>query len=38
MGLGILATLTGCPKKPFPPDLMARIAAQIRAAGEGGPR
>jgi len=27
MGLGILATLTGCPKKPFPPDLMARIEA-----------
>ncbi|MFN8641390.1 MAG: hypothetical protein U0802_06930 [Candidatus Binatia bacterium] len=27
MGLGILATLTGCPKKPFPPDLQARIEA-----------
>lgn len=27
MGVGLLATLTGCPKKPFPPDLMARIEA-----------
>jgi hypothetical protein len=32
MGLGILATLTGCPKKPFPPDLMARIEAAANKA------
>ena len=32
MGLGMLATLTGCPKKPFPPDLMARIEAAANKA------
>jgi anti-sigma factor (TIGR02949 family) len=36
------SVLTGVRQKlrqlSVPPDLMARIAAQIRAAGEGGPR
>lgn len=32
MGVGILATLTGCPKKPVPPDLMARIEAAANKA------
>lgn len=32
MGLGLVATLTGCPKKPFPPDLMARIEAAANKA------
>ena len=27
MGVGLMATLTGCSAKPFPPDLMARIEA-----------
>ncbi len=32
MGLGLLATVTGCPKKPFPPDLQARIEAAANKA------
>jgi hypothetical protein len=32
MGAGLLATLTGCPKKPVPPDLMARIEAAANKA------
>ena len=33
MGLGLLATVTtGCPKKPVPPDLMARIEAATNKA------
>lgn len=32
MGLGLLATMTGCPKKPFPPDLQARIEAAANKA------
>ncbi|MBX3028127.1 hypothetical protein KF840_24835 [bacterium] len=32
LGVGLLATLTGCPKKPFPPDLQARIEAAANKA------
>lgn len=32
IGLGLVTTLTGCPKKPFPPDLMARIEAAANKA------
>ena len=33
MGLGLLATVTtGCPKKPVPPELMARIEAAANKA------
>ena len=33
MGLGLLATVTtGCPKKPVPPELMARTEAAANKA------
>jgi hypothetical protein len=32
MGVGLLGALTGCPKKPVPPDLMARIEAAANKA------
>jgi hypothetical protein len=33
VGLGLIATVTtGCPKKPVPPDLMARIEAATSKA------
>jgi len=32
IGLAMVASLTGCPKKPVPPDLMARIEAAANKA------
>jgi hypothetical protein len=32
LGLGLMASLTGCPNKPVPPDLMARIEAAANKA------
>jgi len=32
LGLGLMVSITGCPKKPFPPDLAARIDAAANKA------
>ncbi len=32
LSLGLMVSITGCPKKPVPPDLMARIEAAANKA------
>ncbi len=32
LGLGLMVSITGCPNKPVPPDLMARIEAAANKA------
>jgi hypothetical protein len=32
LGLGLMVSITGCPKKPVPPELMSRIDAAANKA------